>query len=198
LRFVDAAPLPARRQPPVGRSRSGVCGAALAPRLPGRGVRAPGLGNAREPRLAVRLCKGSRRRRRPVATPVAVAFAAGRRHVPAGVNPKGPRHAADRLRAPHRAPRVSPSPARTRIIAQTRGWAHRGRLRTAAGDPLSQSGPPHVGEWGMSPAPARDLRSEQGSRSNAYENRRSVETLHRADLLLRGLGHSASTRTRPP
>ena len=171
MTFVDATPLPARRQPPVGRRRSGGCGAALAPRLPGRGVRAPGLGSARERRLAVRLCKGSRRRRRPVATHAAVAFAAGRRHVPAGVNPKGPRHAVDGLRAPRRGPRVSPSPARTRIIAQTRGWAHRGPLRTAVGGPLSQSGPPHVGEWERPRrrllARVRGLRSEQGSRSNA-------------------------------
>lgn len=123
MRFLDATPLPARRQPPVRRRRSGACGAPLEPRLPGRGVRAPGSGSARERRLAVRLCKGSRRRRRAVATHVAVAFATGRRHVPAGVNPKGPRHAADGRRAPRRAPRVSPPPAWARIIAQMRAWA---------------------------------------------------------------------------
>ena len=170
MRFVDATRLPARRQPPVGRRRSGACGAALGPRLPERGVCAPGLGSARERRLAVRLCRGSRRRRRPVATRVAVAFAAGRRLVPAGVNPKGPRYAADGLRAPRRAPRVSPSPARTRIIAQTRGWAHRGRLRTAVRGPLSQSG--HRLTSGNGERPRRRLkgfRSEQGSRSNADE-----------------------------
>ena len=171
MRFADATRLPARRQPPVCRRRSGACGAPLGPRLPGRAVRAPGLGSARERRLAVRLCRGSRRRRRPVATHVAVAFAAGRRRVLGRMKPKGPRYAADGLRAPRRAPRVSPSPARTRIIAQTRGWEPRGRLRTAVRGSPSESGPPpHVERWGTSPAPARGLRSEQGSR-NADETR---------------------------
>ena len=160
-------PSSARRQPPLGRPRSVPCEAALAPRLPARGVRAPVWGNAHEPRLAVRLCKGSRRRRRPVAAHVAVAFAAGLPHAPAAVNPREPRHAADPLRAPHGAPRVSPSPAQNRIIAKREGQ----RIAGCCGQgnyPAKHASPSAKGNVSGCQAPARGSGTDQGSRSHAY------------------------------